>query len=109
MLAKKFRLPIGEFLPRKPKTIKTPNFSLKYLPNQLLFNRVSVVISKKTEKSSARRNRVKRIILDFFRQKKNIPKKGTDILISPTKKILELKSGEIKKIISEEIILIDNF
>jgi len=110
MLAKKFRLPVKEFLSKKAKITKTSNFYFRYLPNQLPFNRAGVVISKKTEKSSARRNRVKRIIFEYFRQEKNkeknTPKTRIDILISPGAKIFKLEAKEIIKIISKEIILI---
>jgi len=108
MLAKKFRLPVKEFLLKKPKIIKTPNFCLKYLPNQLPFNRGGVIISKKIEKSSVRRNRVKRMIFEYLRQGENIPKAGIDILILPASKIFKLKPDEIKKKISQEIILDNN-
>ncbi|MEK7566160.1 MAG: ribonuclease P protein component [Patescibacteria group bacterium] len=110
MLVKKFRLPVKEFLSKKPKSAKTSNFYFRYLPNQLSFDRAGVVISKKTEKSSARRNRIKRIIFEYFRQEKskekNIFKTGVDILISPAAKIFKLEAKEIIKIISKEIILI---
>ena len=114
MLAKKFRLPVKEFLLKKPKINKISSFYFRYLPNQLSFDRVGVVISKKTEKSSVRRNRVKRIIFEYFRslknkkenQEKNIPKAGIDILISPSAKIFKLEAKEITEILSKEIISI---
>ncbi len=110
MLAKKFRLPVKEFLSKKPKIIKTSNFYFRYLANQLPFDRVGLVISKKTEKSSVRRNRVKRIIFEYFRQgknqEKNTSKKGIDILISPAAKIFKLEAKEVIEIISKEIFLV---
>lgn len=104
MLAKKFRLPVKGFLVKKPKTLKVNYFSFKYLPNQILFGRFGVVISKKTEKSAVKRNKIKRIIFNFFQKQENSRElSGFDILIMPSKKVFGLKEEEIKKEIQIEL------
>jgi len=104
MLAKKFRLPVKEFLDKKPKILKTAHFYFKYLPKQTVFTRVGVIISKKTEKSAVKRNKIKRIIFDFFRDKEsNFKTFGVDVLISPNKKVFGLKKEEVKKTIKKEL------
>jgi len=104
MLVKKFRLPVKEFLAKKPKILKANYFSFRYLPNQLSFGRFGVVISKKIEKSAVKRNKIKRIIFNFLRKQENSREfSGFDILIMPSKKVFGLGKEEIKKEILNEL------
>jgi ribonuclease P protein component len=56
------------------KRLRGNQFSLVYLPNQLGENRLG--ISVHGEKSAVRRNRIKRIIREFFRQHRSFTQWG---------------------------------
>jgi ribonuclease P protein component len=56
------------------KRLRGDQFSLVYLPNQLGENRLG--ISVHGEKSAVRRNRIKRIIREFFRQHRSFTEWG---------------------------------
>lgn len=52
------------------------------VPNQLQYNRVGVVVGKKSFKKSTDRNRLKRLSREFYRKNKSIIKqRGLDIVI----------------------------
>lgn len=56
------------YLYRVGKTTRTRNFLLRYTPNTTrLHSRVTVIVSKKTAKSSARRNRMRRRVYEIIR------------------------------------------
>ncbi len=56
------------YLYRAGKTARTRNFLLRYVPNTTRpSSRVTVIVSKKTAKSSARRNRMRRRIYEIIR------------------------------------------
>lgn len=70
MLAKRFRLPIQNFVGKRGRSVKTPYFLLKIFSNfgaKADSSRFGVVISGKVSKKAVERNRIKRVILDFFR------------------------------------------
>lgn len=99
MLAKKFKLPIHEWLKRPKKTIihKSDFFVIKFRANDFSFSRFGTVISAKISKSAVKRNIIKRIIFDFIRLNKYYKAQGRDILIIVLPKIRELKKNEIIK------------
>ena len=98
MLAKKFRLPIQDWLKQRKRIItrKSDFFIIKKSDNNLAFSRFGVVISKKVSKSAARRNEIKRIIFDFIRLNKLYEIAENDILITVLPKAGLLKKAEIK-------------
>ena len=56
------------YLYRAGKTARTRNFLLRYVPNTTrLHSRVTVIVSKKTAKSAARRNRMRRRVYEIIR------------------------------------------
>lgn len=66
MLAKKLRLPIGVF-PAKARIFhRGQYFTIKINPNNLPYNRVGVVATKKTATGAVERNRLRRKIFDLF-------------------------------------------
>ncbi|MBI2506540.1 MAG: ribonuclease P protein component [Candidatus Colwellbacteria bacterium] len=68
MLAKKFRLPINTF-PVKAKTrYKGQYLTIKAAPNSFPYNRVGVVITKKTAPKAVERNRIRREFFDAFQE-----------------------------------------
>ena len=99
MLAKKFRLPIQNWLKERKRIIirKSDFFIIKRSDNNLAFSRFGVVISKKVSKSAVKRNKKKRIIFNFIRLEKLNKISGKDILIIISPKTAELKKEEIEK------------
>ena len=66
MLPKKHKFPI-QFFPKNSKTVfKSYIFTIKFSPNALNYNRVGVYITTKLSKSAVSRNRIKRVVLNFF-------------------------------------------
>jgi len=56
------------YLYRNGKTSRTRSFLLRFTPNQTrLHSRVTVIVSKKTMKSAARRNRMRRRVYEIIR------------------------------------------
>lgn len=67
MLAKKFRLPIAVF-PAGAKIFYRGQYAtVKVSPNSLAYNRVGVIVTKKTAPRAVERNRLRRKIFDLFR------------------------------------------
>lgn len=75
MLAKKYKLPIQDFVGRSGKIVRGPYFFLKIFPAKnasdsaaIEASRFGIVISKKVASRATERNRIKRIIFDFFQK-----------------------------------------
>lgn len=68
MLAKKYRLPIQEFVKKSGKSYKSRYFLLKIFRSSSAHSRFGVVISKKISAKATVRNKIKRSIFDFFGQ-----------------------------------------
>lgn len=71
MLAQEFRFHGHgglRYLYKHGKTARTRNFLLRYVPNTSRpHSRVTVIVSKKVSKSSARRNRIRRRVYEIIR------------------------------------------
>ncbi len=78
MLKKVFRL--GPEKLRVEKTIDTPYFVLKFGKNNKPFNRFGFIVSKKIDKRSTVRNKVKRKLRSCVEQIQNEIKTGFDFL-----------------------------
>ncbi len=91
MFKKNLRLPIDDFKKKRPKSVSSDFFSIKFSPNGLEYNRFGVIISAKAEPKSTRRHLLKRKILSIA---KKIPNQKTDFLIItlPSVKKLEEKN-----------------
>lgn len=78
MLPKKFRLPSHvKFI--RAKSVFTPLFLVKIVPNALDYSRFGVIVSKKIDKRAVVRNSLKRKIRSCI-TKNEWEKKGQDIL-----------------------------
>lgn len=105
MLKKSYKLPIQEFIKKKPSIFGRSTFFIaKKLSNNLSYSRFGVVISKKVDKRAVARNKIKRDIFKYISSENLYKKKGTDILIivypaikNIDKNILE---NELKKILT---------
>lgn len=73
MLAKKYRLPIQEFVGKAGQSRKGRYFLLKRFNCSNAYSRVGVVISKKVAVKATVRNRIRRTIFDFFSSKLDLP------------------------------------
>ena len=100
MLAKKYRLPIQEFIGKNGRTVKTPFFLLKIFLSRFSYSRFGIIISKKVLLKSTARNKLKRLFFNACNPKEN-PNKDFLIIVNP--KIKELSKDiiikEIKKIL----------
>lgn len=68
MLAKKFRLPVASF-PKNAKTLhKSKNFVIKSAPNNFSYDRIGIVLTKKTAAKATERNRLRRKIFILARR-----------------------------------------
>ena len=94
MLAKKYRLPIQEFIGRNGKTIKTPFFLFTIFSSQFSYSRFGIIISKKVATQATQRNKLRRTIFSACNPKEN---SGKDFLIIVSPKIKELEKEEIIK------------
>jgi len=100
MLAKKFKLPIQNFVGKKGRILKTPFFLVKIFPSTLGFSRFGAVVSSKTSKKATERNRLKRRVYDFLGgEGKKLP--AADYWISVSGPVAGLPKdkfvGELKK------------
>jgi ribonuclease P protein component len=74
MLTKKYRLPIQQFFKKTGKTIKSRYFLLKIFPTKLDYSRFGVIISSKISRKAVIRNRLKRTIFNYLKEKyRNLP------------------------------------
>ena len=68
MLAKKFRLPIEDFVGKKGVLSKNPYFLVKIFRPAASFSRFGVTVSTKTSKKAVRRNYLRRLSYDVVDQ-----------------------------------------
>ena len=97
MLAKKYKLPIQEFLKKKVLSGKRLDFfHVKTLENNLPHSRFGIVISKKVSGKSSDRNKIKRMIFSLIAKNKKHLLSGKDILIivQPNAKFLSKEEAE---------------
>jgi len=97
MLAKKFRLPIQLFFKKAGKNFKSRYFLLKIFSSKLSFSRFGIIVSAKVNKKATERNRLKRLIFDFLRQKqKELPIREYLFILYPS-----IASARKEEIIAE--------
>lgn len=100
MLAKKFRLPIQQWMRNKNKKIITKKgnfFIVKTALNNLKLNRFGVIISSRIIKKATQRNRLKRMTFDFIHLSGVGRLSGKDILIIAQPSVGWAKELEMKK------------
>lgn len=71
-------------------------FNLIYLPNQLAFSRMAVVVSRKIGKAVVR-NKIKRRMRELFRRNKSILTHSLDILLVAKKNIESASWSELRE------------
>ncbi len=105
MLNKKFRFHSRggvRYVYQKGKTVRTTKMSLVFVPNSRGFTRVSVVVSKKVEKTAVGRNRIRRRIYEIIRKNFDlIPKKTDYVFVVFSRDVLSMSFLELEKALGE--------
>uniref|UniRef100_A0A7C4JQJ8 Ribonuclease P protein component n=1 Tax=Thermodesulfobacterium geofontis TaxID=1295609 RepID=A0A7C4JQJ8_9BACT len=73
-----------------------------YKPNDLNYRRLGIIVSKKIKKAT-QRNRVKRLIREFFRRNKDLFPENCDIIIIPHPSLISLKYRDFAEIVKEKL------
>ncbi|MDP1743402.1 MAG: ribonuclease P protein component, partial [Candidatus Amesbacteria bacterium] len=85
------------------KTLRFPNFYLKYLSNNLTYSRFGVVTSTKLAKSAVVRNKLRR---EIYAQCSVLSAQGSDnfdIIFFPQKSMLNLEHEEIGIVVNKAL------
>ena len=67
MFSKKHRLPIQAFSNKNKTVFGGEYVVIKTAPNNLTYNRVGVLVGKKTIKNATKRNEAKRTVFNFLK------------------------------------------
>ena len=80
------------------KRTKTPHFGLNFLPNDLEYHRLGLVVQKRFWGAAVKRNRIKRVVREWFRLNKGlIPTPGRDIVVIARPGAEKLSPGDIRE------------
>jgi len=108
MIAKKFKLPIQDFVGQSGKTIRKTHFTLKIFPSKNNFSRFGLVVSKKVDASAVKRNQLKRLIFNLIQKiSEKLSVNDYLIIISPSvsKLTKEQVEHEIRNLFSQSLTL----
>lgn len=105
MLNKKYRFHSRggvRYVYQNGKTVRNPKMSLVFVANSRGYTRISVVVSKKVEKSAVGRNRIRRRVYEALRKNfELIPKKMDYIFVVYSKDVMRMGFVELEKILGE--------
>jgi ribonuclease P protein component len=102
MLAKKFKLNIGEFIKKRPTFVKKgPFFAVKSVSNSLSYNRFGIVVGKKVDKRATERNKIRRMFYKVIRERNLQNISGQDVMIQIYPEIKQFSKEEVLTIIKE--------
>lgn len=102
MLAKKYKLNIGEFIKKRPIHVrKGPFFAIKIVSNGLSYDRFGVVVGKKVDKRATRRNKIKRMFYETIRQQIKKGNGGNDVMVQVYSEINQYSIDESGKLVKE--------
>ncbi|MBI2024525.1 MAG: ribonuclease P protein component [Candidatus Harrisonbacteria bacterium] len=76
MLAKRYKLPIQKFVGKRGQLRKTPYFLLKNFITKLPHSRFGITVSVKVSKRATGRNRLRRMVYNFVRERLKTIKLG---------------------------------
>jgi ribonuclease P protein component len=80
------------------KRAKSNHFGLNFISNGLEFHRLGLVVQKRFWPSAVRRNRIKRVIREWFRLSKDeIPQPSKDIVVIARPGAEKLSPGELHR------------
>ncbi len=103
-LPRKYRLARkdSEYVFRKGETVKSSFFFIRFLKNQIGHCRLAIVASAKVSKSSAVRNRLRRMVAEIFKAADQ-RKRPLDIVFIATQNIVGRPFREIKSELTSAI------
>lgn len=104
MLAKKFRLPVGNISFSGAESFPGKYFLFKKKGSKNPFSRFGIVMSAKVVKTAVLRNKTKRLFFDFIRIKKLHLEPGADILLIARPAISGAKDSDIKNELEKVLI-----
>ena len=82
------------------KTVRGPKMSLVFAENKKGFTRMSVVVSKKVEKSAVKRNRIRRRVYEALRINMKLISEKTDyIFVVYSRELMTMPFGELEKML----------
>lgn len=90
-------------LSRKGNIHQTAHFKIVFMENGLGMTRLGITVGKRVG-SAVRRNRIKRLIREVFRQEKSRFPQGYDIVVTAKARGSDLHFWDIKKELSEFIL-----
>ena len=100
MLAKRYKLNIGEFIKKRPTFVKKgPFFAVKIVKNDLPYSRFGVVVGKKVDKRATERNKIKRMFYEVIRKRALQNISGQDVMIAIYPEIKQFPQEDIIKIV----------
>lgn len=85
------------------KKVHTRNFIIFTRPNNLSFSRIGITVSRKVG-NAVRRNRVKRVVREFFRLNKAKIEKGIDIVVIAKREAVGIGFSEVSLELSRALI-----
>ena len=105
-LSKKYRLTYKseiEKVFKKGRIVNSNLFMIRFLSNQLVFSRFTIVVSSKISKKSVIRNRIKRRLREIIRLNILKIKPGYDFIVIAKPKILNQKPNELIESLVNEL------
>jgi len=83
-------------LNRSGKRYRTGHFTVLFKENGLIITRLGITVNKRIG-NAARRNRVKRLVREFFRLNKNSFQKGYDVIVIANRGAQDLGLRDIRE------------
>ena len=84
------------------KTVRSSKMSLVFCDNTRGYTRITVVVSKKVEKTAVGRNRIRRRVYEALRRNLDlIPLKRDYIFVVYSKEVIGMPFGELEKMLGE--------
>ena len=78
------------------KRYRTDNFTVLSKKNGLIFTRLGITVNRRIG-NAARRNRIKRLVREFFRLNKESFQKGYDLIVIANRGAHDLEFNDIKE------------
>ena len=91
-----------EFLFKNGKRVNTANFVVIFRHNKLGYPRFGYVVSKKVSGKAVRRNRIKRILREYFRHNRS-SFVSVDIIVVVKRDVSELDYSSIKRELNDSL------
>lgn len=103
MLAKIYKLPLGDVRLASPKTHRYPHYTLKVGVSALSYARFGVVVSAKVYKTAVKRNKVKRRFFEVIRAHKLYMTPHRDIVIIVSPSVDKLGNNELPSVFLKDL------